>query len=120
MIPWPTRHGADALRRPAGVPHGRSDPGRENGKACHRCGGVEKTLGVVGTGRIGKGVIRRAAGFEMNVLAYDATPTRISSPPTAGNMWIWTRFSGSLILSRSTVLSTKRPGTWWTGRAWRR
>ena len=39
--------------------------------------GVEvwkKTLGVVGTGRIGKGVIRRAAGFEMNVLAYDAYP----------------------------------------------
>jgi D-3-phosphoglycerate dehydrogenase / 2-oxoglutarate reductase len=30
-----------------------------------------KTLGVVGMGRIGKAVARRAAGFEMNVLAYD-------------------------------------------------
>jgi len=30
-----------------------------------------KTLGVVGTGNIGRGVIRRAKGFEMNVLAYD-------------------------------------------------
>ena len=39
--------------------------------------GVEmwhKTLGVVGTGRIGKGVIKRASGFEMKVLANDAYP----------------------------------------------
>ena len=39
--------------------------------------GVEmwgKTLGVVGTGRIGKGVIQRAAGFQMKVLANDAYP----------------------------------------------
>ena len=33
-----------------------------------------KTLGVVGTGRIGKGVIQRAAGFQMKVLANDAYP----------------------------------------------
>jgi D-3-phosphoglycerate dehydrogenase len=39
--------------------------------------GVEmwkKTLGIVGTGRIGKGVIARVGGFKMNVLAYDAYP----------------------------------------------
>ena len=39
--------------------------------------GVEmwkKTLGVVGTGRIGKGVIERASGFQMNILANDAYP----------------------------------------------
>lgn len=39
--------------------------------------GVEmwkKTLGVVGTGRIGKGVIQRASGFQMRVLANDAFP----------------------------------------------
>lgn len=39
--------------------------------------GVEmwrKTLGVVGTGRIGKGVIKRARGFEMKVLCYDMYP----------------------------------------------
>lgn len=39
--------------------------------------GVEmwrKTLGVVGTGRIGKGVIQRASGFQMKILANDAYP----------------------------------------------
>lgn len=30
-----------------------------------------KTLGVVGVGRIGKGVVRRAKGFEMKILCYD-------------------------------------------------
>ncbi|GHT85499.1 2-hydroxyacid dehydrogenase [Spirochaetia bacterium] len=36
--------------------------------------GVEmwrKTLGIIGTGRIGKGVIKRASGFEMKFLCYD-------------------------------------------------
>lgn len=39
--------------------------------------GVEmwgKTLGVVGTGRIGRGVIQRASGFQMKVLANDICP----------------------------------------------
>jgi D-3-phosphoglycerate dehydrogenase len=39
-----------------------------------RPAGVElwrKTLGVVGTGRIGKGVIKRLSGFEMRFLCYD-------------------------------------------------
>ena len=39
--------------------------------------GVEmfrKVLGVVGTGRIGKGVIQRAQGFQMEILAYDLCP----------------------------------------------
>lgn len=33
-----------------------------------------KTLGVVGTGHIGRHVIRIAKGFEMNVLAFDVKP----------------------------------------------
>ncbi len=31
----------------------------------------QKTLGVIGTGRIGKGVVRRARGFDMRVICYD-------------------------------------------------
>lgn len=34
----------------------------------------KKTIGVVGTGKIGKNVIRIARGFNMNVLAYDLYP----------------------------------------------
>jgi len=48
------------------VPQGKWQPVR----------GVEiyqKTLGVVGTGNIGKRVIRRAMGFDMRILAYDVT-----------------------------------------------
>lgn len=33
-----------------------------------------KTIGVVGTGRIGRHVVRIAKGFEMNVVAYDPFP----------------------------------------------
>lgn len=33
-----------------------------------------KTLGVVGTGRIGRHVVRIAKGFEMNVVAFDSHP----------------------------------------------
>ncbi|MFH1609000.1 MAG: NAD(P)-dependent oxidoreductase, partial [Patescibacteria group bacterium] len=33
-----------------------------------------KTLGVIGTGKIGKNVIKIAKGFEMNVIAYDLYP----------------------------------------------
>ena len=40
----------------------------------HRIQGVDvcnKTLGILGLGRIGKSVARRASGFDMRVLAYD-------------------------------------------------
>lgn len=33
-----------------------------------------KTIGVVGTGKIGRHVIRMAKGFEMNIIAYDPYP----------------------------------------------
>lgn len=33
-----------------------------------------KTMGIVGTGAIGKGVAKRAVGFDMEVLAYDISP----------------------------------------------
>ena len=34
----------------------------------------EKTLGLIGLGRIGKGVAKRAQGFNMKILAYDEFP----------------------------------------------
>ncbi|MCC6178566.1 MAG: phosphoglycerate dehydrogenase [Chloroflexi bacterium] len=36
----------------------------------------QKTLGVVGLGRIGQGVVQRARGFDMQVLAYEPYPNR--------------------------------------------
>lgn len=33
-----------------------------------------KTLGVIGTGKIGKNVVKMAKGFEMNIVAYDLFP----------------------------------------------
>lgn len=36
----------------------------------------QKTLGVVGTGKIGENVIRIARGFDMNVIAFDAFPRK--------------------------------------------
>jgi phosphoglycerate dehydrogenase-like enzyme len=33
-----------------------------------------KTLGIIGCGRIGKAVAKRASGFEMRVIGYDPTP----------------------------------------------
>ncbi|MEK6937828.1 MAG: hydroxyacid dehydrogenase [Nanoarchaeota archaeon] len=41
-----------------------------------------KTLGVIGSGNIGRHVIRMAQGFEMNLLVYDAFP----NPQTAKEM----------------------------------
>ncbi len=38
-----------------------------------------KTIGVIGTGDIGKHVIRIACGFEMNILAYDLKPDQEAS-----------------------------------------
>ncbi len=40
-----------------------------------------KTLGLVGCGRIGQAVAKRASGFDMRVIAYDIAP-----PPERGNI----------------------------------
>ena len=56
---------------------GEADAAKQVEKGKSRFAGPEllgKTLGVVGTGRIGKGVIQRASGFQMKVLANDAYP----------------------------------------------
>ena len=37
----------------------------------------QKTLGIIGTGKIGRRVIKRAQGFDMTILAYDAYSDRV-------------------------------------------
>lgn len=50
--------------------HDYSIDGLKGFDLCH------KTIGVIGTGKIGSHVIRIAQGFEMNVLAFDAYPNK--------------------------------------------
>jgi D-3-phosphoglycerate dehydrogenase len=37
---------------------------------------ADKTIGIVGTGNIGREVAKRAAAFDMNIIAYDVWPNR--------------------------------------------
>ncbi len=36
-----------------------------------------KTIGIIGTGKIGKSLIKMLAGFEMNIVAYDPFPDKV-------------------------------------------
>ncbi len=65
-----------------------------------------KTLGIIGMGRIGQAVARRAVGFEMNVLYW----TRSERPLPSGNP-AWQRVSFDDLLSRSDFLSLHVPLT---------
>lgn len=63
-----------------------------------------KTLGVVGTGRIGRHVIRMAKGFEMNVVAYDPFPNN----ETAQSLQ-FEYLSLNDLLSRSDIITLHAP-----------
>ena len=65
-----------------------------------------KTLGIIGMGRIGQAVARRAAGFEMTVLYW----TRSERPLQSGNP-AWQRVSFEELLRRSDFLSLHIPLT---------
>jgi D-3-phosphoglycerate dehydrogenase len=60
-----------------------------------------KTLGIIGLGRIGSAVARRAAGFEMNVIGYD--PRREEDPT------LWRPFDR--VVSEADVLTLHVPLT---------
>ena len=63
-----------------------------------------KTLGIIGMGRIGQAVARRAAGFEMNVL-YSTRSERPLQPANPA----WLRVSFEELLRRSDFLSPHIP-----------
>ena len=65
-----------------------------------------KTLGIIGMGRIGQAVARRAAGFEMTVLYW----TR-SERPLPSNQTSWQRVPFDELLRRSDFLSLHVPLT---------
>lgn len=64
-----------------------------------------KTLGVVGLGRIGRGVAQRASGFEMKVLAYEPYPDRAFC-----EKWGVELTSLEDLLSRSDFVTLHAPG----------
>jgi len=63
-----------------------------------------KTLGIIGMGRIGQAVARRAAGFEMNVLYSTRSERPLQLPNPA-----WQRVSFEELLRRSDFLSPHIP-----------
>lgn len=65
-----------------------------------------KTLGVIGTGKIGKNVIKIAKGFEMNVIAYDLHPDTAFAKE---NNFIYKSFQE--VLSQSDILTLHAPYT---------
>jgi len=64
-----------------------------------------KTLGVVGLGRIGRGVAQRASGFEMRVLAYEPYPDRAFC-----EKWGVELVSLEELLGRSDFVTLHAPG----------
>jgi len=66
----------------------------------------KKTIGVIGTGKIGKNVIRIARGFDMNVLAYDLYPDIKFSQE---NSFAYKTLEG--VLSESDIVTLHAPYT---------
>ncbi len=65
------------------------------------------TLGLIGAGRIGRGVAHRATGFNMRVLYYDPQPL----PPDAEQQFAATRVDLGRLLAESDFVSVHVPLT---------
>ncbi len=63
-----------------------------------------KTIGVIGTGKIGQHLIRMAKGFEMNVIAFDLFPNQKAAQELA-----FTYLSLSELFSQSDIISLHIP-----------
>jgi phosphoglycerate dehydrogenase-like enzyme len=68
-----------------------------------------KTLGLVGLGAIGRGVARRASGFDMKILAYDPAWTVVSELPPGMPPIEFTSLDE--VLARSDFVSLHAPNT---------
>ncbi len=75
-----------ARHTPAADAHVRASPAKWDRSKFTGCQLAGKTLGVVGLGRIGREVARRAAGLDMKVVGYDP----FINPTTAGQLGIET------------------------------
>lgn len=75
----------------------------ENLRGFDLCG---KTIGVVGTGAIGRSVVRIACGFDMNVLANDINPD-----PSFARGWNARYVPLDVLLSQSDIVSLHVPLT---------
>ena len=64
------------------------------------------TLGIIGFGRIGQAMARRAAGFSMNILFYDPTDRSLEAVPTGARQCVLDE-----LLARSDFVSIHAPHT---------
>jgi glyoxylate reductase len=67
--------------------------------------GRRKVLGIVGYGRIGQAVAKRATGFDMEILAYDVFPKSVEDDPLAA----WTELDE--LLEKSDFVTLHPPLT---------
>ena len=65
----------------------------------------DSTLGLVGFGRIGKAIARRAVGFDMNVIYYDLNETRYDPNVRASSVDFETLLKESDFISLHTPLT---------------
>lgn len=91
-------------RLPEAMERARSGPFSPDGLQGFDLAG--KTLGVIGTGNIGRHAIRIANGFEMEVLAFDAKPDQ-----AAADKLDFTYVSFNDLLARSDVVTLHLPAT---------
>lgn len=67
---------------------------------------ADKTLGVIGTGKIGKNVIKIGRGFDMNVIAYDLYPDAVFAQE---NNFTYKSFED--VISQSDIVTLHAPST---------
>jgi len=70
-----------------------------------------KTLGLIGLGRIGGEVAKRAKGLNLRVIVYDPSSVRSAPRPWESSSWSWRTSSGRRTSSACTPPSRRRRPT---------